>query len=60
MDHNQQPFGYDFEVAGESIPEHECPICLMLIRDTVELPCSHLMCKDCLVYLEQRKLEANP
>ena len=60
MANQEQPHGYEFEVVGEKIAEHECPICLMLMKDTVQLPCTHLMCKACLIYLEERKLEQNP
>ena len=32
--------GYDFEVVGPYAKDYECPVCLLLIRDAVELPCS--------------------
>ena len=47
--------GYDFEVVGPFEKEYECPICMLLIRDTIELPCGHTMCKSCL-----EKWETNP
>ena len=49
----KQPSGFQFELAGgEMIKEWECPICLMIIKDVVELPCSHIYCSVCLVYHE--------
>ena len=40
--------GYDFEIAGDTIKEYECPICLLLIRDASMLPCTHTLCQTCL------------
>lgn len=42
------PGGYEFVVAGTPIREHECPICLYLIKNAVELPCAHTLCGECL------------
>ena len=53
------PAGFPFKLAGDEIKEYECPICLMLIRDATELPCHHLMCKDCLDYYERDLIKKN-
>jgi len=50
----KQPSGFQFELVGEMIKEWECPICLMIIKDVVELPCSHIYCEVCLVYHEEK------
>ena len=39
--------GYDFKLVKESEINLECPICLMLVRQAMELPCSHLLCRVC-------------
>ena len=49
--------GYDFEIDGPLVKEYECPICLLLLRDCVELPCSHSLCKSCLQRWEDSPLE---
>lgn len=47
--------GYDFEVIGDIGKDFECPICLLLIKEAVELPCAHVFCKLCL-----ENWQANP
>ncbi|XP_066936267.1 TNF receptor-associated factor 5-like [Clytia hemisphaerica] len=47
------PSGFPFEMtASYTVKEYECPICLVLIRDATELPCKHLMCRECLIHYE--------
>ena len=46
--------GYDFDVVGQDAPELKCPICLLLLRDVQELPCSHTVCTVCLVKWENQ------
>ena len=51
--------GYDFELAGdEEIKELYCSICLMLMRDAVELGCGHSLCATCLGDWETRVNES--
>ena len=40
--------GFDFEVVGQYAKEFECPICLLLLRDAMDLNCSHTLCESCL------------
>jgi len=53
--------GYSLNMTDEQQlqKDFQCPICLLIIRDSTELPCNHLMCKSCLVqnehYLMQSK-----
>ena len=54
---NAVPTGFAFTVAGPEKKEFECPICLCLIKDAIELPCEHLMCKDCLLHYEKEQKE---
>ena len=51
------PTGFQFEIAGAERKEFECPICLCIIRNATELPCEHLMCKDCLEHYEKGQIE---
>ncbi|XP_066922484.1 uncharacterized protein [Clytia hemisphaerica] len=51
------PTGFQFEVAGTERKEFECPICLCIIRNATELPCEHLMCKDCLEHYEKGQID---
>ena len=51
------PTGYQFEIEGPERKEFECPICLSIIRNTTELPCEHLMCKECLEHYETEQSE---
>ena len=49
--------GFPFEMTEEHLNEQlkkdfQCPICLLIIRDTTELPCGHIMCANCLVKSE--------
>ncbi|XP_066920203.1 TNF receptor-associated factor 6-like [Clytia hemisphaerica] len=45
--------GFQFEIAGPGLKELECPICLGIVRNAIELPCEHLMCKACLEHYEK-------
>lgn len=40
--------GYDFVLVGNAIKEFECPICLFLIKEAVQLPCTHAFCSSCV------------
>lgn len=49
--------GYPFEMIGDEkqlAQNFHCPICLLIMRDTTELPCNHLMCAGCLIKNEAR------
>ena len=46
--------GYDFVIDGNDVPDYRCPICLLLLRNAMVLPCSHSSCKDCLLVWEQQ------
>ena len=50
----EQPTGFQFDAAGEMTKEWECSICLMIIRDVVDLPCNHIYCEQCLEYHEDK------
>ena len=39
---------YDFEMVGNKVDDYFCPICYLLLQETAQLPCNHLMCKKCL------------
>ena len=40
--------GFDFELDGEKLDNVVCLICSLLLRNTAQLPCNHLMCRGCL------------
>ena len=46
--------GYDVVLVNEEIKELSCSICLMLMRDPVELGCGHSLCSTCLDDWEER------
>ena len=44
--------GYPFEMVDDETQlaqNFQCPICLLILRNTTELPCNHLMCAKCLI-----------
>lgn len=49
--------GYDYELVDKLIKELECPICFLLMRDAVELPCGHSLCSECLDQWELKTAE---
>ena len=51
--------GFPFKLVDEENNKgFECPICLSLIRDVVELkPCAHIMCKGCLICYEEDQIK---
>ncbi|XP_066925595.1 tripartite motif-containing protein 30A-like [Clytia hemisphaerica] len=51
------PNGFPFETVGPERKEFECPICLCIIKNATELPCEHLMCKECLEHYEKEQNE---
>ncbi|XP_066933840.1 uncharacterized protein [Clytia hemisphaerica] len=53
---NSVPAGFPFETAGPDRKEFECAICLCIIRNATELPCEHLMCKECLEHYEKEQI----
>ena len=50
------PSGFPFELVNK-VKEYECPICLSLIKDATELPCTHLMCEACLAFYEDGEIK---
>ena len=48
--------GYNFELCGHKIPDLECPICMNLIKEARDLPCSHTTCAICLHKWEEEQL----
>ena len=50
------PSGFQFKMVTE-FKEYECPICLHLINEATELPCTHLMCKECLEFYENSEVQ---
>ena len=50
------PSGFQFKTIAE-FKEYECPICLMLIKNAIELPCTHLVCKACVEYYEDGEVQ---
>lgn len=51
------PAGYTYEVIGENLKDLRCPVCKHLIKDCVELPCGHCMCKNCIEQLNEQAAE---
>ena len=45
---NEFVSGFEFEIDGHKLDDYFCFICHMLLRNSAELPCHHLMCKGCL------------
>ena len=45
--------GYDYEVVGEKFNDLFCTICLKLMRNAIQLPCGHGLCKTCLDGLQK-------
>ncbi|XP_068716083.1 TNF receptor-associated factor 6-like [Montipora foliosa] len=41
--------GYDFEFRDEPSSGHWCPICLFVMRNSVQTTCGHRFCKECLL-----------
>ena len=39
---------YDFEMVGHKVDDYFCPICYLLLQETAQLPCNHLVCSKCL------------
>eukprot|EP00731_Ephydatia_muelleri_P038736 Em0885g1a len=40
--------GYDQRFVHPLLKRHECPICLLAMRDPVQTECGHLFCRECL------------
>ena len=40
--------GYNYELAGQEMNEFRCSLCKFLLREAMELPCTHLNCQSCL------------
>ena len=49
--------GYDYEVVGEVLNGLNCVICLKLMRDPIQMECTHGMCNVCFEKLAQSSLE---
>ena len=49
--------GYDYAVVGEVVNDLNCVICLKLLRDAIQLECTHGMCNGCYKKLAQSALE---
>ena len=44
----EETMGHDFQLE-ENVPGNiECAICLFILRDAMETPCSHVLCKLCV------------
>ena len=50
------PSGFQFKTVIE-FKEYECPICLSLIENAIELPCTHLVCKACVEFYENGEIK---
>ena len=50
------PSGFSFKMVNE-VKEYECPICLSLIENAIELPCTHLVCKACVEFYEDGEIK---
>ena len=35
---------YDFEMVGHKVDDYFCPICYLLLQETAQLQCNHLVC----------------
>ncbi|XP_062519936.1 TNF receptor-associated factor 6-like isoform X1 [Corticium candelabrum] len=42
------PGGYEVEFVKPLKKDLECPICLLALREPLQTPCGHLMCKSCV------------
>ena len=51
--------GYDLKTKEPALTEYFCLICQFLLRNAIELPCSHVYCNDCLIRWEEKKLSEN-
>lgn len=40
--------GYDFDFYPPPDSKYECPICLLVLRDTVQTTCGHRFCTSCI------------
>ena len=49
--------GYDYEVVGDVFDDLNCVICLKLMRDAIQMGCTHGMCNLCYEKLAQSALE---
>ena len=49
--------GYDYEVVSEIISDLNCVICLKLMRNPIQMGCTHGMCSGCFGKLAQSALE---
>ena len=49
--------GYDYEVVSESFVDLNCVICLKLMRDAIQMECTHVMCNGYFEKLTQNALE---
>ena len=47
--------GYNFEVIGEITFQMKCPLCLLLLCEATQMPCSHITCKVCLENWEEEQ-----
>ena len=50
------PSGFQFKTVKLS-KEYECPICLSLIENAIELPCIDLVCKACVEFYENGEIK---
>ena len=39
--------GYEAKFVQPLLKRHECPICLLAIRNAVQIECGHLFCREC-------------
>ena len=47
--------GYECKFVYPLLKRHECPICLLAMRNPMQTECGHLFCRDCLEPILQRK-----
>ena len=47
--------GYNFKTKYPALKSDQCPLCKLLIREIVELPCGDGFCRDCLRAREEQQ-----
>ena len=51
---NDEISGYTEEFVEPLHPRYECPICFLVLREPLQLPCGHRFCEICFSKIPQR------
>ena len=52
--------GFEAYFVSDLLKRHECPICLLAMRNPVQTECGHLFCKECLEPILKRRMPMCP